>query len=105
MSYSFFVEETAPILSALMGTVTNQSDIFTVIDNTTVRPKFISGEDATVLTAQIKCDVANSSLIDVISRIYSVIHNCIAYPFMFTENVSRYDLPENMKVKEQFSIK
>ena len=23
---------------------------------------------------------------------------------MFTENVSRYDLPENMKVKEQFSI-
>ena len=53
---------------------------------------------AAVLTAQIKGDVGNASSIDAISRLYCI---GIAYPFIFTENVSRFDLPENMKVREQ----
>lgn len=103
-SYSLFTEATLPLLSALLDfaaeDVSTSVPKITIVEHTRLKPKLVSGEDAAALTAQIKGEISSSS-INLGARLYSVIHNGMGYPFMFTDDVSQFDNPENTKIREQ----
>ena len=72
---------------------------FTIAEYTSVKPKFIGGEDAATHTTALKGDPNNSTHLEAGSRLYYVIHNALAYPFMISDNALKFDNPENVKTR------
>ena len=44
-------------------------------------------------------DLNNSTHLEAGSRLYYVIHNALAYPFMISDNALKFDNPENVKTR------
>lgn len=68
-----------------------------------MKPKLIGGEDAAVFTALFKAKIDNGEKsMNVGARQYAVIHNGITYPFLFSNDAAKFDLPENTKLRQRF---
>jgi hypothetical protein len=96
-SLSLIAEASEMYVSSLFGSFLQLPE---VVEHTTVRPKLIGGEDTAFFTILNKSD-ANSTNPDIGSRQYFVLHNGLSYPFVFTDIASKFDNPENMKIRER----
>ena len=111
-SLALMGEATTGYLSTLMGAVSSLINSFgnstfeapqiATVQHTTVKPKFIDGEDTGVFTilSNLKIDNATKSL-NVGTREYAVIHDGIAYPFLFSADPSKFDNLESPKIRER----
>jgi hypothetical protein len=95
-------------LSTLMGLIysignkTSDSPQISTVEHTTVKPKLIGGEDAAVFTVLLKANIDNGTKsLNIGARQYAVIHNGITYPFSFSDDVAKFDLPENTKTRQR----
>ena len=77
----------------------NETTVHNTVEHTSVKPKFIGGEDAATHTTALKGDLNNSTHLEAGSRLYYVIHNALAYPFMISDNALKFDNPENVKTR------